>query len=195
MSLTNADVEQHMSALFGEERLNLLKARLSKLTPAHRELTVIGELCEAIRALGPRFVLPFRFRDDRGTRTSHHLIFVSKHFKGYEIMKEIMASESSGAEQGVAKFEYNPVQTQIAKQQQLLFMLSRPLEELGDMLLKDFAAQSLTMLEIYQRHNVGRPYIKKNYKTILKQLENEGKIEVSKHRAGSFPDHVRVTFK
>jgi hypothetical protein len=32
------------------------------------------------------------------------LIFVSKHFKGYEIMKIIMAKESSTEDQGVASF-------------------------------------------------------------------------------------------
>ncbi|MBK8168548.1 MAG: three-Cys-motif partner protein TcmP [bacterium] len=195
MGLTNAYVEKHMSALFGEARVKALKPALSNLAPEHRELTVVGELCEAIRALGPRFVLPFRFRDDRGTRTSHHLIFVSKHFKGYEIMKEIMAAESSGAEQGVAKFEYNPVQTQTAKPQQLLFMLSRPLEELGDMLLKDFAGKTLTMSDIYQQHNIDRPYIKKNYKQVLAQLENQGSIETGPHRKGTFGDSVVVAFK
>ena len=44
----------------------------------------------------------------RGSRTSHHLIIVSKHFRGYEIMKETIAKESSSAEHGVASFEYNP---------------------------------------------------------------------------------------
>ena len=53
-------------------------------------------------------VLPFGFTNERGTRTSHHLIFVSKHFKGYEIMKGVMASESSSSTQGVPSFRYNP---------------------------------------------------------------------------------------
>ena len=57
---------------------------------------------------GGKFVLPFRFRNDRGNRTSHHLIFVSKHVKGYTIMKDIMAKESSKREQGVPSFEYSP---------------------------------------------------------------------------------------
>ncbi len=183
-----------MNALFGEGPANDLRIRLHSLTSEQRELTIIGELCKTIRNLGPKYVLPFRFKDDRGSRTSHHLIFVSKNFKGYEIMKEIMAKESSDTEQGVANFEYSPVEDRMATQQLLLFQLSRPLDDLGDMLLRDFAGQTLTMDQIYKQHNVDRPYIKKNYKDVLKQLEEQQKIMASTHRKGTFADTVRVTF-
>ena len=108
MGLNNDAVQEHMNALFGEARADHLRAQLAPLDPQQRELTIIETLCQAIRDSGPEYVLPFRFKNDRGSRTSHHLIFVSKHFKGYEIMKEIMAKESSNAQQGVATFEYNP---------------------------------------------------------------------------------------
>ncbi len=108
MGLNNDAVREHMNALFGEERADILRPKLECLSPQDRELTIVEELCNAIRALGPRFVLPFTFKDYGGSRTSHHLIFVSKHMKGYEIMKEIMANESSASQQGVASFEYNP---------------------------------------------------------------------------------------
>ena len=192
MGLNNDAVREHMDALFGEERANDLRIQLDLLAPKQRELTIIEELCKTLRHLGPKYVLPFRFKDDGGSRTSHHLIFVSKGFKGYEIMKEIMAKESSDAEQGVAKFEYNPVDAGMT--QQLLFRLSRPLDDLGNMLLQDFAGRTLTMREIYKQHNVDRPFIKKNYKDVLKQLEEHQKITSSPHRKNTFADNVRVTF-
>ena len=165
--------------LFGEERADELRTRLTPLTPKQRELAIVGELCQALRELGPEYVLPFRFKDDHGSRTSHHLIFVSKGFKGYEIMKEIMAKESSDADQGVASFEYNPVDARIAAQQQLLFELSRPLDDLGDILLKEFSGQKLMMRQIYERHNVNRPYTKKNYKQVLTHWDLEQQFGLS----------------
>ena len=109
-------------------------------------------------------------------------------------MKDIMTKESSAADQGVANFEYNPVDAQMATQQPLLFELSRPLDDLGDMLLRDFVGQRIKMIDIYKRHNIGRPYIKKNYKDVLKQLEEQQKITASPHRKGTFADRVQVTF-
>jgi len=191
MGLHNPKVREHMEALFGKERADKLRAELSELSVKERELTVVEELCQALKELGLDYVLPFRFKDDRGTRSSHHLIFVSKGFKGYEIMKNIMAKESSEKEQGVATFEYNPA-TQ--RKQALLFELSRPLDDLGDMLLEEFSGKKLTMRQIYEQHNVNRPYTDRNYKEVLKRLEAQQKIETSPHRKGTFGDNVLVTF-
>jgi len=194
MGLNNDAVREHMDALFGQERADDLRQQLEPLPPIERELLIVEELCTALRALGPRYVLPFRFKDNHGTRTSHHLIFVSKGFKGYEIMKEIMAKECSGSAQGVPSFEYNPVDARLAIRQPLLFELTRPLDDLGDMLLKAFSGQTVTMYRIYEQHNVDRPYIKKNYKTVLMKLEDEGRIIASSHRKGTFGDTVQATF-
>jgi hypothetical protein len=194
MGLNNAAVEEHMDALFGKERASYLRQKLKPLSAPDREMLIVEELCQALKALGPRYVLPFRFRDNRGTRTSHHLIFVSKGFRGYEIMKEIMAKECSGAEQGVPSFEYNPVDARSAGQQPLLFQLSRPLDDLADMLLENFAGQTLTTQEIYVQHSIDRRYIKKNYKEVLRKLEEEKKIAATPHRKGTFGDNVRVSF-
>ena len=194
MGLSNDAVRGHMDALFGKRRVNRLRRKLSSLAPEQRESTIIAELSETLQKLGAAYVLPFRFKDHTGSRTSHYLIFVSKNFKGYEIMKEIMAKESSDIQQGVVNFEYIPVDARMAARQMPLFQPPRPLDDLGDMLLYEFAGQTLTMEQIYKRHNIGRPYIKKHYKDVFKQLEKQDKITSSPHPNGKFPDWVQVTF-
>ncbi|MCA9619399.1 MAG: hypothetical protein KC731_10255 [Myxococcales bacterium] len=121
---------------------------------------------------------------------------MTKHPKGYEIMKEIMAKESSSADQGVASLEYNPAD----RRHPLLFELSRPLDDLAGMLVQTFAGR--TMKEIYESHHVGRPYIKTNYRAALRQLEENGRITTTPsaserpQRKGvvTFAERVRVTF-
>ncbi len=172
MGLSNEYVRKHMDALFGSPRADDLRAILSDLTPIERELTIVEEICHALAESGARYVLPFCFKNAMGKRTSHHLIFVTKHFKGYEIMKEIMAGASSSAQQGVPSFTYSPAE----KRQPVLFELSRPLEDLGEMLLEEFAGRRLTMRHIYKTHSVGRPFVARNYKDVLIQLESDGRI-------------------
>lgn len=195
MGLNNDAVKEHINALFGQVRADQLRERLKTLTPQERELTVVEYICEALKEMGGKYVLPFRFRHEMGNRTSHHLIFVSKHPKGYEIMKEIMAKESSEQTQGVPSFEYNPA----TLQQPLLFELTRPLDQLESMLLDNFSGKTMTMAEIYDQHHLGKPYIKKNYKTALSNLESQGKVTVhspedKKRRKGTFADDLKVTF-
>lgn len=140
------------------------------------------------------YVQPFRFKHEKKKRTSHHLIFVSKDKRGYQIIKDIMAKESSYQNQGVPSFEYNPA----AYRQLSLFESSTPLNDLEQMLLDEFAGQTITMQEIYIQHNVGRSFIDKNYKNALKNLESQGKITteppVNETRKNTFGDSVKVTF-
>ncbi len=197
MGMSNPAVKPHMDALLGEERADTLRPKLELGRPAQREFMIIEELCQAIKSYGGRFTLPFRFRDAKGKRTSHHLIFVSKNFRGYDIMKEIMAKESSGAEQGVPSFEYSPAD--FLPKQGLLFQLSQPLDDLQDMLLSEFAGRTCSMEEIYEKHSVDRPYIKSNYKEVLKIMVKNGKITAkkpdgSKPRKGTFAEDVLATF-
>jgi hypothetical protein len=198
MGLENEVVKEHMDALFGSERGQALRQRLEGMSPRDRELTIVEEICEALIEMGGKYTLPFGFKNERGTRTKHHLIFVSKHPLGYKIMKSVMASESSTTEQGVPTFEYSPA----TEAQPLLFELARPLDDLEELLLEEFAGRSLTMGEIYEAHNYGRRYVDKNYKTALAKMEVEGKIVAdpphSKRRKVkgelTFADHVVVTF-
>lgn len=193
MGLSNPVVKKHMEALFGD-RAEEMTGILEPLKPHERELVIVEELCEALIKMGGKYVLPFRFLNAAGTRTSHHLIFVSKHPLGYNIMKDVMARESTKHEQGVPTFEYNPA----TKNLRVLFELARPLDDLEDMLLEEFADRRMTMTEVFEAHNYGRRYIKKNYKDVLLKMEIDGKIAaqppVTARRKGTFADEVVVRF-
>jgi three-Cys-motif partner protein len=198
--LINVAVKQHIDALSGQDRADSMRIVAKDKTPTMREAFLLEQLAHAIKSMGGLYVLPFIFKNENGNRTSHSLIFISKHFKGYEIMKEIMAHESSVAEQGVPSFTYSPADASMP----LLFSLTTPLDKLESMLRHDFAGQTLTMQDIYQQHSIDRSYIKKNYKAALINLEQAGHIVANPpikakppakgRRAGTFADTVTVTF-
>jgi three-Cys-motif partner protein len=194
MGLNNPNVKEHMDALFSAERAEALRGRLMGLNPDDRETAIIEELTKALKEMGGRYVLPFRFRNALGSRTSHHLIFVSKHPLGYTIMKGVMAGGSSKSNQGVPSFEYSPADSRFPT----LFELVRPLDQLEQMLLDHFAGRQLTMKEVFDEHNIGRPFIQPNYKDALKSLEAKGKIgakpPAAARRKNTFADQVVVTF-
>ena len=195
MGLSNDAVKEHMNALFGEERAEALRPRLDAMNPHDRELTIVEELGLALKTMGGKYVLPFRFRDEAGNRTKHHLIFVSKDPLGYKIMKDIMAKASSTCEQGVATFEYSPADERFP----FLAGFNRPLDDLAEELMRHFAGRRLTMRTIYDEHNVDRPFISKNYKDALLKLDEAGRIGVTTRtgkprRKGTFADDIIVEF-
>jgi len=196
MGMTNDAVRPHMEALFGPEVVALLRRQLEQLSPEDRETAVVEALCQTLLSEGRRrFVLPFRFRAANGARTSHHLIFVTKHFKGYEIMKGIMAKASSDIEHGVASFEYSPAR----QQDMFLFGFTQPKERLAGELLDRYAGRSISVGDLYREHNVGTPFISGNYKDVMKGLVESG--TVAAHRPSGktipknkMPDDVVITF-
>lgn len=192
--LGNKVVEEHMDVLFGVERARRLRERVAGLPPSEREAAIVEALCDGLSNLGAKYVLPFCFKDDRGVRTSHHLVFATKNPRGYGIMKDVMAKHSSEQHQGVASFGYCPASTI----HPLLFELNRPLDDLEGMLIQEFAGKTLTTQQIYERHNVGRRYTMKNYRAILLSMEERGilKAEPSakNRRLGTLAEGVRVTF-
>lgn len=192
MGLSNPLVRDHMQALFGTERADQLAVNLAGMNSDEREATIVNELALALKSHGKafRFVLPFCFKNATGKRSTHHLILVTKHFRGYEVMKGIMANSSSEEFQGVPSFAYSPA---TSSAQQLLFDLNRPLDDLRDMLLNNFAGRKLSMRKIYEEHSVDTPYLSRNYKVVLKELEEEGRVKVSGRKSNrGFADDLVV---
>ncbi len=195
MGLGNPSVEEHMDKLFGKERADRLRERFqSKIhSPYEREAYIVDEMKRALEEMGGKFVLPFRFRNAENTRTTHHLFFISKSFRGYEIMREIMYSHSH-KEQGVAKFEYNPADSRWPS----LFEFLRPLEDLEEMLLNDYAGKTTGLKTLFESHSIGKPYVVKNYRDVLCRMEAEGKISMQPpcppRRKATIGEKVMITF-
>lgn len=190
--LSNPLVKQHMDALFGEERAEALRTAVQGKSPDMRIALILEELSQAIKEMGGKFVLPFRFK--RGQRMTHSLVFVSKSFKGYTTMKDIMANESSSEDQGVPSFTYSPADASMP----LLFSLSQPFDTLKRDLPSKYAGETITMQQLYEDHSVDTPYLSRHYKQALKELEAEGLIaadpSVDHRPKNTFADRVRVTF-
>ena len=198
MGLTNPFVVEHMNALFGQAKADDLRAILGPMGSREREATIVEALCDALREMGGEYTLPFRFKHPTQGRTSHHLIFVSKHARGYTIMKGIMAAESSETTQRVPSFEYNPA----VSKQGLLFELSRPLDDLRGMLLDHYAGQTLSFMQIFDGHHVNKPYVEPNYRDVLGNMEHDEQIDVNRPKGSkrtykgkpAFGKSVTITF-
>jgi len=192
--IENEVLEKPISKIFTKEILLELRKKVFGKDPFEREKIILQAVEDVFKEWGMNYVLPFPFKSVTGKRTEHYLIFVTKNILGYNIMKEIMAKSSSSHIQNVPSFEYNPA---AAKEKQIS-MFEKPRDKLEKMLLNEFAGMNLTMGQIYQRHNVGKGYIRKNYKEALLNLENQGKIKTnsaqSKCRKGAFPNKMLVIF-
>lgn len=194
--IDNEKFKSHINAIFGETRASFLKKETHCKKPHEREEIILRELKNALKEIRGDYVITYRFLKKHPRKTSHYLIFVSKNPLGYEIMKGIMAELSSHKYQNVATFEFDPEINPYG-----LFPPS-PLDDLKKDLLTTFKSKTLTVQEIYEKHNINTPYIKSNYKELLLELEKKKIIiadppaEKRKLYQGKLTlgDNVKITF-
>jgi len=191
--ISNAAVFPHMAALFGEDQARRLGDELDQKSPRERESRIVEALATALKGGQDRLVLPFCFKNQEGTRTSHHLFLVTKSFKGYDTMKGIMANASSSSDQGVPSFTYCPAD--FGQRQGLLFSLNAPLAALRGHLRDDRKGQTWTMGDLYKKDSVDRPYLRRNYVEVLKEMEKAGELTVTGRKSNQgFPDYLTINF-
>lgn len=198
--ISNSSVVERMNELFGRVRADELRAQVANRTPDERQNVIIDALTQALGDVGGKYVLPFEFESQSGQRPSHYIIFVSKAFLGYHIMKEVMAAQSSD-DWEVKQFQYVPIRS---PQMSLLPGLGRTdsIKTLKRFLVRSCAGTTKTVREIYEGNTVGTPYTLKNVKDAIRELEedNQAIVDPPAHsrpkRNGvvTLADNKRVTF-
>ncbi|MEO7658426.1 MAG: three-Cys-motif partner protein TcmP [Pyrinomonadaceae bacterium] len=181
-ALSNPVMTHNMNKFFGEANAKRLRSEILQKSPEQREKLIIQSVKDALKELGGTYSIEYFFKDANGSKTSHFLIFVSKNILGYDIMKSIMAKESSFKIEGVASFGFNPNDERnraLKESAPTLFeMFESPISTLSQKLIEKFCGQTLTLTEIYQNHHLGTEYILKNYQDALRHLEEQGRINV-----------------
>lgn len=192
MNLGREAMNEPINEFFRAERAEELRRTVANLRPAEREEAILKSMQDAIKNLGAK-VGKFTYRSKTGSRSSHHLLGVSRHKFGMALFKEISAKESTTFDGEVPSLEHDPSANPF---QPGLFSGLDPLEE---DLVATYAGKVLTPDEIYHEHHNGRPYIRNNYKQALLHLEETGAVSIDPPRANrpqpeKFPQDARVTF-
>lgn len=179
-SLTIPAVKKHIDSLFGEKRADELRVAAQQVEAEKREELLIEKFIEAINDLGYPYVIPYMVERDDRARTSHYLIFITKHQLGFGIMKEIMYALSEDKTQGVARFGY--VGAVSRKRTPLLDLFNRPLDKFADDLCVEYAGQTKPRKDfkrLYDRNYARNPYVDKNWREVLERLELAGFVEAN----------------
>jgi GMT-like wHTH domain len=187
MHLGNDVMNEPINEFFRPDVAAQIRQTIARLRPAAREEAIIKAMRESIKELGAN-VANFTYRSQIGTRTSHHLMCVTRHRNGLALFKEISAKQSTSFDSGVPSGEHNPGADPA---QRILFS---PLTELEEDLKVTYAGKyNLTPEQIYHEHHNGKPYVLKNYRQALLNLEAAGDVEIDPPRAARSPDTLPST--
>jgi three-Cys-motif partner protein len=193
---TNPSSEQAMASLFGKSGLESLRGEF-KRRPREKEAIVLESLRVTMKEAGATYFQPFPFRVSGGNSSRQHLIYLGKHSKGLEVIKEIMAGSSTMHHGGVPVmgFTEGPVQHDL--------FTPDPIPELQEELLRIFTGRTITVGGVFEEHHVtSERYILRNYQEALRRLEASSRVRASPE-AGERPSRngvvtmselVKITF-
>lgn len=200
---SNTKFDEHLKSLFGDNRTAELKKQLAHQPPERREPIVLNALIDALRENKSNYVLPFKFYSTEMLRTSHFIIFVTKHPLACKIMKQIMYSNSAKDSDGVSTFSFEDSRNFGAGFEQLT-IFDRPIQSLRDDILRKYTGRTVSVGSICNDVDCdfSSHFVSKNVKDVLKELEMEGKISVTtgrkqKYRNGklNMPDGAVIQFE
>jgi three-Cys-motif partner protein len=202
-AITNPFMRNLVNGLFGEGRAVMLRQSVKHLDAEKREKLVLQTFIEALKEIRGDHTWRFKFYQEEIDKTSHFIIFVSKHPLGYSLMKETMAANCE-RDFGVPIYEFKPGRSALPPpiRIDLFGKASRqnPLEALKEDLLAGFSGRKATVQEIFFEHHLEKPYILANYKTALLELEAAGKIStepknrIMRNGKLTMADAVKITF-
>lgn len=199
-NLNNPVLSRHSDRFFGVEEAGRLRRLVLGLDPETREHVVMDAVQDLVQSLGALVPLTFRIYSAHSERTSHYLVFATKHFKGYEVMRDVMAKECVFLGQEMPLYEYNPAPPPETDPQLSLWVdpTPDPFSQLRDDLKLQFAGRTLTVRQLFEKHSLGQPYLLRHYRFVLMEFEERGLVTIdppsSARRKGTLKETALVTF-
>ena len=199
-ALSNSKLEHNARKFFGDEATERLQWLVEGVDPGLREQLIMDGVQDVVRGLGALVPLTFRVCSPNCDRTSHYLIFATKHFKGYSTMREVMAKECILLGQDLPLYEFDPKPAVDDPQLQLWEdEKPDPLEPLRAGLLETFKGQRRSVIQLFEAHSLGMPFLMRHYKTVLRGLEAEGLVLIDPaaedRPTGTLADSAIVSFR
>jgi len=178
MALSNTLFDEHLAGIFGLDITKELKMKLAPLSTPQREQVILDALISVLRGDKANYVLPFKFYSQEMLRTSHFIIFVSKHPAGYRIMKEIMYANSAKDPDGVASFSYEDTYNFGPPSGQLTIFSK--LDDLCSKLSSMYSGKKISIKTICDVivQDTSNLFVESNIKDALRRMEENGFVAI-----------------
>jgi hypothetical protein len=164
----NNKLRGHLEALLGVDRVAELRARFHEVDDERdNERAVLRALAASVKAIDGRDILPFAFRRRTG-HASHHLVFVSKHLRGYQVAKEAMGRSSSWTfPGGIPGLEFITP----GYDHRLILDTDAPsIDKLKNLLVHRMGGKRLNLQGAYDSVTLGTPYVQRNVRAAAVSL-------------------------
>ncbi|MFD2788083.1 three-Cys-motif partner protein TcmP [Hymenobacter rubripertinctus] len=169
-ALGNEQFESNMNKIFGPERVQRIKTELATARPAERSEIIIRHLDESLREIGANFVVPFVVVQEDEEHISHYIVGITKHEKGFELMKKVLKQHTTIGPRSRAKFGHDLASVERDKQHSMFDALPDPIGELAAQVYQAYTGRIITFGQLYKQHHPTAHYTESEYKQAVRRL-------------------------
>ena len=205
----NADIEKEISqenirTIFPTTYQHLRSEKKLQSNVEQRHKFIVDCIAQEFRAQYKHiYCTAFEFMEEDQSSPSHYLLHITKGARGFELIKQIYdkyANVHRSFDSSYVTYTYDPKKTpgmelfdEQFKQEKIEFLKQQ---------LKDvYAGKTITARQLFKEHQKNCLYAEKHYRLALRQLCDEGDVDVtytdnSKHRVSvKLEDYCILTFK
>lgn len=167
--------------IFGEQEYETLRENFKSCKNAKQQDRLILKTVDKVLNKEKKiYSCGIRIDFEHRKMSNYFLVFISKHWRGFKIMKEIMSKHSISDSDGVPDFVFNTRLMGLPKQRPLIRNYTK-LENIKTSLINIGFSKPLTFENICTHLQLNKfPFNDSNIKRALLELESEGKIVVDK---------------
>ena len=177
------------------EKIRLNKSELEG-PPERRHKFIIDNLAQEFRDIskGKIYYTAFQFREEDQETLSHYLLHITKGAKGFDLIKQVYSQYSNVAREfnrlhGYETYTFDPKAdiTNPIFQACNQAVIQDNIEKLKNDLLLTYKNRRIASEKLFTEHHVKGLYTRSDYAMALRQLKEEGRIDVEflddkKHR-------------
>lgn len=178
-AIDNKKFDDLMQDLFPKSIDRLRKDKRYEATVYDRLNLIMSNLAEEFRSIiGNVFATPFRFQESDSKATSHYLLHLTKHPKGFELVKGVYHGFDNIGAPLDKEGNYTFDEKRMGRSTESMLNFGDPnVAALSEMLPKKFKGQKINVMNLFNEHQATTNFAGVIYLHALRRLAEKGIIK------------------
>jgi|SRR3990172_513206 len=176
----NKKFDELMNELFPTTIATIRKDRKYSLNVPERLNLIVENLAKEFKNIigNYLFFTAFKFQEEDSNATSHFILHFTKHYRGYDLVKQIYHDfDNIGAtleQNGTYTFDAKRLDTD---KNSLFDFGDQNVSSLTEQLKVEYHGKTISALNLYDKHQTKTKYSRKHYVQALRKMEADGKLK------------------
>jgi len=179
-ALENDNFDGLMQVLFPTTLEQVRKDRRYSANTMERISLIINSLGEEYKAiLGEAYYTAFQFQEEDSDATSHYILHITKHHRGYDLVKQIYTDFANVGTMFDGKHTYTFDAKKLDGEPEMFDVAEMNVQQLAVELAAKYAGRRISALELFDLDHKTKLHSRSHYVAALRSLVTQGRVSAA----------------